>query len=122
LNSFRAGKLKHYLPQWKAITTDKKVLSIVEGYKIPLISNNFSSPVNAISYSYEDEQCIFTSVRQLLAIDAISICNHADGEFISPIFLVPKSDGTKRFILNLKKLNLIIPNSHFKMEDLRVVR
>jgi len=120
--SFRAGKLKHHLPQWKAITTDKKVLSIVEGYKIPLISNNFSSPVNAISYSYEDEQCIFTSVRQLLAIDAISTCNHTEGEFISPIFLVPKSDGTKRFILNLKKLNLLIPNSHFKMEDLRVAR
>jgi len=37
------------------------------------------------------------------------------------IFVVPKPDGTGRFILNLKKLNTYLMNCHFKMEDYRSV-
>lgn len=33
--------------------------------------------------------------------------------------MVPKPNGKKRFILNLKKLNKFISTSHFKLEDLR---
>ncbi|ODM87335.1 putative enzymatic polyprotein [Orchesella cincta] len=42
-----------------------------------------------------------------------------NGEFLSPIFLVPKPDGSQRFIFNLKSLNQYIENSKFKMEDIR---
>lgn len=40
-------------------------------------------------------------------------------QYLSSIFLVPKPNGKKRFILNLKSLNKFIVTSHFKMEDLR---
>ena len=33
---------------------------------------------------------------------------------------MPKPDGSKRFILNLKCLNQYIKSSHFKIEDMRV--
>ena len=43
------------------------------------------------------------------------------GEFISPIFSVPKKDGNVRLILNLKKFNMFVENSHFKMESIHTV-
>lgn len=55
----------------------------------------------------------------MLDINAISHCSHLPDEFISSVFLVPKPNGDKRFILNLKCLNKFIETKHFKMEDYR---
>ena len=43
---------------------------------------------------------------------------HKPREFISPIFVRPKKDGTNRMILNLKDLNQHLQCLHFKMETL----
>lgn len=55
----------------------------------------------------------------LLAKGAIEKNNYDINQFCSPIFLVKKPNGTFRFILNLKKLNMFINTSHFKLEDYR---
>ena len=49
---------------------------------------------------------------------------HSDneaGQFISPIFSVPKSDAKIRLILNLKKLNTYLEYVHFKMENIHSI-
>ena len=51
----------------------------------------------------------------------LALSHHEKGEFISPIFLTPKSDGTFRLILNLKKLNKHMPYHHFKMDTISTV-
>lgn len=51
----------------------------------------------------------------------VEFCEPTEGQFISTYFLVPKPDGTKRFILNLKRLNEFVDTAHFKMEDMRTV-
>lgn len=56
------------------------------------------------------------------AIGAINKCNHERGKFLSPYFLVPKSDGGFRFVINLKCLNKYIKAPHFKLEDYRSVK
>lgn len=45
------------------------------------------------------------------------MCTPSKGQFISVVFLVQKSDGKKRFILNLKNLNKFLSTEHFKIED-----
>ena len=41
---------------------------------------------------------------------------HTKGEYLAPIFIVPKKDGEYRMILNLKELNENIVYHHFKMD------
>lgn len=53
----------------------------------------------------------------LLGKGAIQECQSESGQFISKICLVPKPDGSHRFILNLKQLNEFIATDHFKLED-----
>lgn len=52
-------------------------------------------------------------------INAISVCDYCPEQFLSSVFLVPKPNGDKRFILNLKCLNKFVETHHFKMEDYR---
>lgn len=59
------------------------------------------------------------SITKLLTMGAIIKCKDMPDQFISKIFLIPKKDGTYRFILNLKMLNKFINSEHFKMEDIR---
>ena len=68
----------------------------------PLVQNNL--PRLSV-FSKMEEEVIETEINKLLAYNVIIESKHCDGEFISPIFVVPKKDGTFRMILNLKALN-----------------
>lgn len=102
------------------ITQDHTILSWVEGYKI-----NFSKPVkqqylpDVSNYNDSERVHFLEEINHLLHIGAISLCEPCIGQYISKIFLLPKSNGTKRLILNLKSLNKNIDTNHFKLEDLR---
>lgn len=62
---------------------------------------------------------ISVEIDKLLHLGAIQRCSTVKGQFLSSIFLHPKSDGSWRFILNLKKFNKFAFSTHFKLEDLR---
>lgn len=61
-------------------------------------------------------------VEALISKGAVERCLPSRDQFISSYFLLPKADGTRRFILNLKSLNKFLVTSHFKMEDSRTVK
>ena len=48
-------------------------------------------------------------------------CEHEPVEYISPIFLKEKTDGTQRLIVNLKNLNKYLEYKHFKMQTLQAI-
>ena len=60
-------------------------------------------------------------IKNLLPKGVIKESRHEEGEFISPIFLVPKSEDSFRTILNLKRLNENMPYIHFKMETIKSI-
>jgi len=62
------------------------------------------------------------AIAQLIVKNAVEECIEVHDQFVSPYFLVPKPDGSNRFIINLKELNKFIDPLHFKMEDIRSVR
>ena len=60
-------------------------------------------------------------IKDLLCKGVIKESQDKEGEYISPIFLTPRSDGLFRMILNFKKLNDHMPYIHFKMETIKSI-
>lgn len=69
--------------------------------------------------SRSEKSIINNCIEELLEAGHVSTCSPCDGQFLSPIFSVPKPNGKHRFILNLKALNKFVDVEHFKMEDYR---
>lgn len=69
--SFQAGELKHFLPQWQAITTDATILLIVTGVKLefkngvapmqhygrPSVFNSHLSTLKLLNFSSKGSLC-----------------------------------------------------------------
>ena len=61
---------------------------------------------------------ISTEIEKHLQKGVIVTTGHEKGEFISPIFIRPKKDGSFRLILNLKRLHEHVEYQHFEMDTL----
>ena len=99
-NEFKAGRIKHYFHKWKELTSDKEILQTVLGLKLEFLDN--PQFLNIPEFSKEDESVIDSEIQKLLAKSVITKCKHETGEYISPIFIRHKPDGSCRLILNLK--------------------
>lgn len=103
------------------MTDDSFVLNIIRGYKIPTIENVYQNKTPEVPrFSKHESRELRVAVDKLLEIGAVEPCRPTPGQFISSYFLVPKSDGTYRFILNLKKFNNFMHTDHFKLEDIKL--
>lgn len=100
------------------MTSDAVVLGYVQGYKIPF-KRTVSQPClpKETIFSVLESDHLSKLIKDMKRNGVISPCSSLQGQFISKIFLVPKKDGTYRFILNLKKLNEFIEPEHFKLEN-----
>ena len=72
-------------------------------------------------FSKEGKSAIDLEIQKHLAEGSLTKCEHETGEYISPIFIRQKPNGSCRLILNLKYLNEDMPFIHFKMETLQSV-
>ena len=72
-------------------------------------------------FNIHEHAIVEKEIHTLLEKGVIQGSLHEPGEFISPIFLRPKSDGSYRMILNLKKFNEFVEYHHFKMDTLDTV-
>ena len=88
----KAGCIANQILEWQKIISNPEILSTVSG--LPL---DFNGEID-----YKESQ-------------------HKEAGYILPIFSTPKSDGSFRMILNLKKLNDYMPYIHFKMETMKSV-
>uniref|UniRef100_A0AC34FUL5 Reverse transcriptase domain-containing protein n=1 Tax=Panagrolaimus sp. ES5 TaxID=591445 RepID=A0AC34FUL5_9BILA len=116
-----AGRLKHFICNWKLITRDRWVLKTIKGYSLP-----FKSARGIRSPRYRAPkitgEVIEKEAQELLAKKAVFKIRKTKARWISPIFLVPKKDGSQRPVINLKGLNKKVIVKHFKMENLLMVK
>ena len=122
VKKFEAGQVANYLGEWKKYTSDPEILQIVNGDIINFVE---SAPENAVAHSRnvsdETRVAINKEIQNMLDKKIIVPCQHEEGEFLSPIFPVPKPDGSTRIILNLKRFNKSVEYLHFKMDTIKVV-
>lgn len=125
VNYFQAGNIKSHLREWKQYTKDKEILATVTG--LPVECSNFGTGfqqkggIMDIKFSQKETEFLSKEIDTLLQKRVIVESEHEAGEFISPIFLVPKTEDSYRMILNLKKLNENVPYIHFKMETINSI-
>ena len=122
VNSFKGGQLSPFCHKWERLTSDASILQIISGDCIEFLSDppsQVSHPPNSIPRNHIT--LVDREIKCLLDKGVIVPCDHEPGEFISPIFTVPKKDGNVRLILNLYHLNMFIKNSHFKMDTIHTI-
>ena len=117
-DSFQAGRVFSFLPCWKELTHDREILSCVLGVKLefdstPAPPNRRSKQINS-----KESKIIEAKISKLLLKNVIEETLPEPDQILSPIFLVPKPDGSYRLILNLKQFNTCITYRHFKMDTL----
>ena len=72
-------------------------------------------------FNSQQHSVVLQEIASLVSKGVLIESQHEPGEFISTIFLRPKSDGSFRLILNLKELNESVEHHHFKMDTLDTV-
>ena len=72
-------------------------------------------------FTEKEREVITAEIKKLLAKRVLELASPEPGQIISPIFLIPKPDGTHRMILNLKHFNNYVTYRHFKMDTLSTI-
>ena len=122
VKAFKASNISSFLNKWKSITNDKEIINMVTGTNIEF---NYvpvqSRPLAIHKFSDTEKKIIEAEINKLLNKGVIVKAERENGDFLSPIFLRQKKDGSYRLILNLKALNKSITYHHFKMDTLSSV-
>jgi len=86
---------------WERFTTDRVILDIVSGYQLPFIETPQPNMVPKEKFiSSNESEIMKKSIEELISKGAIEMVeNDQNDHYLSPIFLVPKPDGSLRFIL-----------------------
>ena len=114
----RGGNIRNCYHQWLKMTTDPFVLDVVKsGLRLDFFRYSVCGNITPLySMSYAEKMIINDEIEILLKKGVI-----APSDFVSPIFTRPKTDGSYRVILNLKKLNESVRYKHCKLESLNDV-
>ena len=116
------GRLAHFVEQWRELTNNKWVLSIVQDcFRIPFKSTPPLSSV-PISLSQSSTLLLEQEITDLLQKRAVErVQDPGTPCFYSRLFPVPKKNGKLRLVIDFLLLNQYIRKQQFKMETVKSV-
>ncbi len=118
------GRVSKFASFWPSLTADFWILEAISlGVRIPFINAPFQSRPGAnMSFNSEMRAICDAEVKSLLLKRAIEKIPMEEKCFVSGIFVIHKSSGGFRPIVNLKGLNRFVDHFHFKMEGISVMK
>ena len=121
-----AGRIKEFLPVWKQLTKDQKLLILVagyQGYRIPLLMEPVQEKFPKLpKLNQEQQKQENLEAKTMLEKGSISKVSHSKWEFLSSLFLISKKGGGNRPVINLKDPNRFSPYKHFQMDGLHCLK
>ncbi|XP_028404044.1 uncharacterized protein LOC114526666 [Dendronephthya gigantea] len=118
---FKAGQVAKHMDAWVGITNDKEILKNVQGVEIDLIELPSQTKAPVSKFQPHEFHLVDEAVTKLVKKDAVREVTPSKGQYVSKIFLRPKTDGTHRLILNLKQFNESVVYTHFKMDSIQTI-
>ena len=107
------------MKEWAKITSDPRILQNMQGLTFEFLEE---PSINEVGIkSGQNYPQIMSEVNKLLKKGIVINTAHEKGEFISPIFLRSKADGTNRVIFNLIILYQTLEYNHFRIETIHSV-
>lgn len=103
------------------MTDNRLILKWVKGYSIHFCNKPVQFTIPKVILKEIDIAAYKNTIYRLVTLSIVSETKMREDSFLSSYFLLPKQDGSFRFILNLKKLNTFLNAPHFKLEDYRTV-
>ena len=119
------GRIFHFATNWKVIMEDQWVLRTVQGFLIPFREEPCQVHLpQPCWYSESQMNLLRQEVTSLIkkGVVVTVVPSGLEKGFYSTLFLVPKSDGRMRPVINLKALNFWVRPQHFKMEGIHMLR
>ncbi|XP_066963153.1 uncharacterized protein [Macrobrachium rosenbergii] len=116
------ARLLHFWRKWEVKSVEPWVIEVLrEGYSIPFNSKPplALAPINLTAYSIGSQRFLALSkeVTSLLKKMGYRSCERRELEgFYNSFFIIPKSSGGWRSVLDLSALNFFIKTTKFRME------
>ena len=90
---FEGGRLRHYVHNWREITSDKHILQTVTGYKIEFSEPPYQyRPPTATQFSEQEVELVQTEVNKLLTKGVTARCDHEAGELVYLSYLLTRKE------------------------------
>ena len=119
-NSYCAGNISNCYENWRSITLDEYILSIVQnGLFLSFDKDQSSKAPFEFPRTKAETDVLETEVEKLLKKGMIAPTKIQPDDYFSNLFTRQKKDGSYRTNLNLKYLNEECYTQHFKMESTR---
>ena len=122
IDNFRDGQPEKHVRQWRKLSNDRNILSIIFGDKTEFVdASKIQHKNRSTKFSYEEINLIKDWIDKLLSKGIIKETCHEEKKFVSPIIISHKSNDGIRLILNLKQLSKNIEYHHFKMGTINTI-
>ena len=105
VKQFQASCIKNQFSEQARYTVDKEILGSVPDVFLEFPDNKLPHYHKGMEMTFSSTEELFlaSEIKSLLQKGVVKESQREEGEFISPIFLVSKSEDSFKMILNLKK-------------------